>query len=98
MAQKRACLQASLGHKEMKAIIILNLRQCTEEDHIHLQYTGKEKVVLEGGNSLVPRLQKVTISMVPEGRKAVTGMERTQHGNFKLSYPYTFIFLSMYQS
>ena len=104
MAQKCVPLQASPGRAEMKAIILLNLRQCTEEKHIHLKYIGKEKAVLEGGSSLVPQwytsshLQKVTISMVPEGRKAVAGMEGIQGGNFKLLYPYTSIFLSMYKS
>lgn len=51
---------------------------------------GKEKAVLEGGSSLFPQwyiishLQKATIGMVPKGRKAVAGMERTQGSNFKL--------------
>lgn len=71
---------------------------------MHLKHMGKDKAVLEGGSSLVPQwytsshLQKVTISMVPEGRKAVAGMGRNQGSSFKLLYPYTSFFLSMYKS
>lgn len=91
MAQKCVPLQASSGYAEMKAIVFLNLRPCTQEKCTHIKYMEKEKAVLEGGSSLVPQwytsshLQNMeSLSTVSKRRKAVAGMQRTQGSNFKL--------------
>lgn len=67
------------------------MRECTEEKHTHLKYTGKRRLSLKEPVSIVPQWYtsshlQVTINIVPKERKAVAGMERTQGSNLKLLY------------